>query len=105
MANLTRHQSLVLLSCTAGLLAINSMAARAVTKSHDDIVKRYAKLAEVGESLSRITSYQSKLMNKHIDIESLDEFDRMVMEDMAADLNSTLAEFHRLNDVAEAAKS
>ncbi len=99
--HLTRNQSAVLLGCTAGLLAINAIAGRAVIKNHDEITVRYIKMAAVGESLARITSYQARLLNKHIDIDSLDEFDRMVMEDMAEDLSQTLTEFHRLSGGGE----
>lgn len=100
MTHLTKNQSLGILGLTAGLLIVNTVAGRVVIKRHDEIKKQYNKAVEAGQDLARIANYQAKLIEKHIVWSAIDEFDRMVMDDMAADLNRRLDELRMLVEEA-----
>lgn len=96
---LTEKQSLVLVAGLATGVVISTIAGHAVANDHDRIQAKYNKLAAMTSDLARIASYQARLIDKHIDMNLIDEFDRMVLEDMDKDLGKRLAELQKLEGI------
>lgn len=88
METLTKNQSIFILGITGISLAVSSIAGNAIVKQNEKLVKKHNDMRDVGLQLCRIAAYQQELLNKHTVM--LEEFDRMVFEDMTGDLRKCL---------------
>lgn len=75
-------------------LLLGAMAADVIVVSIAGqlILKQNKKMQEVGRSLGKIAAYQNELLQKHVVSTDLDEFDRMVIDDMTKELHEKLKE-------------
>lgn len=95
LRNLTRNQAIaVLAGCGTGFV-VNIVAGRLLLKHVEGIEEKNKHLMKAVKELTRIAEYESKLIQKHVDGRHVDEFDQLVMDDLANDLVDTLAEIRR----------
>lgn len=72
----------------AALSIGTSIAGRIILKNNEELNKKYDFMREVGLGLGKIAVYQQVLIEEHH--MSLDEFDRVVFEDLKKDLDEKL---------------
>jgi hypothetical protein len=83
----------------AALSIGTSIAGRYIAKKNDVLIKNCDNMREVGLGLGKIASYQQVLIEKHLMV--LDEFDRVVFEDLSNELEEKLKAVGYLKETTE----
>jgi hypothetical protein len=80
------------------IVANVAVAVRTIDKGNAAVID-YNQMREASIAFARIANYQAALINKHLDIEHIDEFDRLVLKDMIKELETRQEEIRKTQGI------
>lgn len=82
------------------IVAQVTVGLRSIDKANKAVIN-YNQMLEASRAFSRIANYQNALINKHLDMTVIDEFDRMVFDDMVKELKERQAEIRKTQGIED----
>lgn len=80
----------MVLNC--GVTLALSIGSRFLLKQNEKLAEQHNNMRQVGMALARLSAYQNAFLQKHVNVEVLDEFDQMVFADLSQEVTERLKE-------------